>query len=308
MMDKMHFTLEQITGSIDQYNKLCNIFLSLAKDNETKTILENVLYEGRVNDFYFGSNISNKDNPIIEGQRRLAMAYLAVRNPETFNYFVNNKINLFHGTNANALPSILKYGLNSAEESHRLGIEVTTGEGGKRRNFVSLTDSLNIAVDYTSFGAQNPKEELSFGIILGTTVPDALEARRITVHSDIPEVGIKNGLPLDNIKVLCVPSDKMDFVSKLTAGSGIKLLPMDDKINERFYFIDEAGDVFIDEEKLEEFKNNVRASDMKGKKFSTDDYNKLASTRLISKIRLMLEKIKNINERGLEDDNRRKHR
>ena len=83
---------------------------------------------------------------------------------------------------------------------------------------------------------------------------------------------------------------------------------MDDKINERFYFIDEAGDGFIDEEKLEEFKNNVRASGMKGKKFTTDDYNKLASTRLISKIRLMLEKIKNINERGLEDDNRRKHR
>jgi len=52
-----------------------------------------------------------KNNPHLERKKRVAFAYLLATNPETFEMIDKNNINLFHGTNANALPNILKYGL-----------------------------------------------------------------------------------------------------------------------------------------------------------------------------------------------------
>ena len=52
------------------------------------------------------------------------MANLFITNPASFYMLTNTKSNLFHGTNANALFSILKYGMNSLSESSKRGIEV----------------------------------------------------------------------------------------------------------------------------------------------------------------------------------------
>ena len=107
-MQYSDFTLDQMFERCKNYQDVCNIFFELAKDSERKEQLESILYTGGYKDFGCSSKISNKDNPGIELRRRLSMAYLLIRNPKSFDYFVENQINLFHGTNANALPSILK--------------------------------------------------------------------------------------------------------------------------------------------------------------------------------------------------------
>lgn len=303
-MEYSYYRLEDINESIASYQEICDLFINLTNNNNIKNIMSEILYNGGYNGFSISSKLSNRDNPLIEGQRRLAIAYLLLTNPDTFVNLMENKINLFHGTNANALPSILKYGLNSAEASEKLGIKVTTGEGGKVRNFVSLTDCLNIAADYSSFEAQNPNEELSFKVIVGTTSDDALSAGIKRVSSDIPEVGIRNSLPLENIKVLCVPSSKVSFVEKLTNGTDIKVLPMDET-DKRFYYIDEVGYVSIDEELLEKFRNKEMSKD---KTFTKEEIKDLSKTRLISKIKNKLEEIKQIMERGHSKNDTYKHR
>jgi len=69
-----------------------------------------ILYEGGYDNFSASSGIM-KNNPHLERKKRVAFAYLLATNPETFEMIDKNNINLFHGTNANALPNILKYGL-----------------------------------------------------------------------------------------------------------------------------------------------------------------------------------------------------
>ena len=49
----------------------------------------------------------------VEFYRRTKLLEVAVKNPNAFEQITKNNINLFHGTNINALPSILKYGLLS---------------------------------------------------------------------------------------------------------------------------------------------------------------------------------------------------
>ena len=119
------YSLEQIMEYPD-YKKICQMFLSLARDKEMKEKLESVLYEGGYQDFSISSRLCNKDNPSIEMCRRISMAYFIIRNPETFDVMAKNKVCLFHGTNGNALPNILKYGLNSAVESTNNNIPVNT--------------------------------------------------------------------------------------------------------------------------------------------------------------------------------------
>ena len=73
-------------------------------------------YESR--DIAF-SKRGNKDNDEMEMKRRISMAFLFVCNPDTFVFLVTNHVNLFHGTNGNALHQILKYGLQSGLDSHK---------------------------------------------------------------------------------------------------------------------------------------------------------------------------------------------
>jgi hypothetical protein len=102
------------------YPKLCNLFISLAQTKEQKEKLESILYNGGYLDYSISSDVVNKDNPSIEACRRITMAYLILRNPDTFDMMVKNKVCLYHGTNGNALPGILTYGLNSVVESEKI--------------------------------------------------------------------------------------------------------------------------------------------------------------------------------------------
>lgn len=100
----MRYTLEQIMDDYGKYKEMCRLLFELVSDDETRIKLEEILYKGCYKDFNICSGIGNKNNPFIERQRRVAMGCLLIRNPDTFDFFVRNKINLFHGTNSNALP------------------------------------------------------------------------------------------------------------------------------------------------------------------------------------------------------------
>ena len=248
------YSLDQLM-SHSGYKKLCDMFLALAEDAETKGKLESVLYEGGYNGYKPSGDIG-KDNPFIDIQRRLGLAYLLLRNPETFDQIVENNIIYFHGTSANALPGILKYGINSVDKSVEQGIEVTTGEEWSRtqgkRDFVSFTDVLDIAEGYSSI---TPKEEteLTFPVVFGTTKEDLISSDIMRIHSDVPEVGVRDSFPVESISCIMVPSSKVETIKKMV-DSDVRVLPIDD-VQERFYYAYDSN-IYIDENAYEQLKSS----------------------------------------------------
>lgn len=184
-----------------------------------------------------------KNNPSIESKKRLNMAYLALNNPDMMEVLQKNKTCFFHGTNANALPGILKYGINSVDTSKENNIPVTTGEKWSRidgkRNFVSLTDCIHTALRYAD---RLPIEEndtntlLNFGAVIGVSLEDMKDIRVESVMSDLSEVGVRGNLPVDHIKVIAVPEDKVEFVKKMVGQKDIEVVSMN--IRDEFYYRD----------------------------------------------------------------------
>lgn len=256
------FTIEQIFNRIPNYKAVCDLYLALAQAEETKEGLKEILYNGSYGDFVFDSGLSNKNNPMVEGQRRLSMAYLFVKNPSTFNTLADNKINLFHGTNFAALPAILEYGLGSIDASEKRGIDVQTGEGWSRingkRSFVSLTDVLGIAEGYSTLKG-NVSDIETFEVILGFCAEDISKTKRSIISSDIPEVAVEDGVPLEYIKSICVPEEKVELVQNMIGNKDILVCTIDD-IDDKFYYFDDLGTIYVIEDKYLELKRNLDES------------------------------------------------
>jgi len=291
----MMYKLEQLMMENNGiYKKICNMFFELNTDDEIKNKLEEILYEGKYQDFYINSEICSNDNPLVEIGRRMSMAYLLIRNPETFNILMEKRINIFHGTNANALPNILKYGLNSASESTDIGIDVITGEKSTRinnkRSFISFTDVLDVALSYSTIKTEKGVENLSFEIVIGTTVDEIMKSRPKTIRSDVVEIGVDKNFPLEKIKMIGVPSDKVDFVKKLVKDQeGITVVAIDG-ISEKFYSIDNSSEmIYILENEFEKLKSNLKNS----------TNNKVFS--LVELKNLMIERFSNVLEKFLPE-------
>lgn len=299
-MNYSEFRLEQLTN-VGDYETICDMFFSLAKDNETKEKLESILYLGGYKDYNPNGGIG-RDDPYISIQRRVGLAYLLIRNPESFEELVNNKIMYFHGTNANALPGICKYGMNSFDKLQEEGVEVSTGEVWSRyggRDFISFTDVLDIAEMYSGFSSKKDND-LSFPIVFGTTKEDILTSRRVNVHSDIPEVGIKGHFPKESIRCVMVPSDKINIVKKIV-GPEMKVLAMDD-VDNRFYGILNDGffELCFDNERYEKLKNNINnksSDELKGIKESV-------FSRVLNKIQNKMNDFMGIIERNESDESK----
>ena len=196
---EFNYSLESIINECSDYKTMCNLFFELVRE-EYRDKLEKILYFGQYNNFCIRTNMSSNDNIMTEVRRRISLAYLIVRNPETFDILVQENVNLFHGTNSNALPSILKYGLKSGEESEKDGINVVTGEawsrvGGRQRNFISFTDVLDVANYYSAANYSN--KDLDFGVLIGTSVEETGKSGIFRVGSDVPEVGLRRKLALE---------------------------------------------------------------------------------------------------------------
>jgi hypothetical protein len=177
-----------------------------------------------------------------------------------FDKIVEDKIIYFHGTKAANLPFILKNGINSYKKSLEEGINVQSGERWSRlndiRSFVSFTDVLDVAGYYSKIGKKF-NSELSFPVIFCTTDENLMSNFVLTIHSDVPEIGVKDNYPLEDINYIMVPSNKVEIVKKMV-GDTIPVLPIDD-IDDRFYFTDDYNLIIIKEKYkrlLEEQNNN----------------------------------------------------
>lgn len=293
------FDLSQLM-CFPEYKNICDKFFLLAKDEETKCKLESILYKGGYKDYNPSGGIG-KNNPLIDCQRRIGLAYLVIRNPETFEQIVNNKIIYFHGTNANALPGILKYGINSIDKLNEQGINVTTGEKWSRfrgRSFVSFTDVLDVAGAYSSISPEK-ETELSFPIIFGTTKENLLNSSFRMVSSDFQEVGVNGCFKKELITCIIVPSSKVDLIQKIV-GTDMLVLPMDE-MQERFYTVSQDGllSIFIDDEKYNKLLNNNFTSDeqLKGVK-------EAVLGRTIKNIKRKIVQIKNLVRGDAIDESR----
>lgn len=258
------YELDRIIDSCPGYDELYRHLLGLLKDEKRKTQLKQVLYDGGIGNYSLSSKITSHDNPTTEGRRRISMAYLLVRNPEVFDFLVENNINLFHGTNINALPSILEYGMNSLKESDRLGIYVSTGEKWSRmsdkRDYVSFTDVVEVAERYAGISPIEEEKD-SFEIIIGTTKEDIESERVCRVPSDVQEIGIRKNFPTGKIRV-----------------------------------IEEWGPIQIYEGAYQKIKEKV---------FREEEIKELASTRFLTRIQKMMEKLSSWRKKE-EDSNDRK--
>ena len=243
----------------DIFNKL----FALAPNDEAKSKLEKILYSGGVDGFGFTTGLSNRDNPNVEVQRRIAMANLYLTHPDTFNALVDNNVNLFHGTSGNVLTSILNDGLNSGATLQEKGIDVITGEewsrGGGQRDFVSFTELLDLANGYAGMYRKG-EGELSFPVIIGTTAADVKSTGAITVSgSDLCEVGVRSGLPNDKIRVILVPFDKVELVKEMVGNNNIEVLPINED-NKNFYSFDQSGFAYVYDKQYDVLREDLNQS------------------------------------------------
>lgn len=284
-MFDFEFSLERIIEDCPDYNYICNMFLELVRDDQMKVKMKEILYNGKYKDFDVNSNFVNNKNSFLIARRRISLAYLLLRNPDTFDILVEKKVILFHGTNSNALPTILKYGLRSGYELEKAGINVTTGEewsriGGKQRDFISFTDVLDISMDYSMMKPSKVDDDLSFEVVIGTSVDDVKRLGGRNIPSDIPEVGIKKGLPLESIKIIGVPSDKVQFVKSLVNGDSVEVVAIDG-IRDRFFYFDvDAEMIYIDDFKFNKLKENLNSSNLV-KFFKLEEIRTLMVERLL---------------------------
>lgn len=232
-----------------------------------------------------------KNNPHIESGKRLNMAYLLLKDPQIIEVMKQTGSYFFHGTNANALPGILKYGINSVDKSKESNIEVSTGEQWSRfdgkRSFVSITDCMDTSLFYASMQPNEDAQNLlNFGVLIGISLEKMEGIQASGVMSDLSEIGIVGNLPLDNIKFLAVPEDKVEFVEKLVGNKGIKVISMD--LKDKFY-----GNNYPEKlQSLEQGKDKEESQDLSYPTYSQDDVRPLIEERRASKIKEIFEYLK----------------
>ena len=233
--------------------------------------MQSILNEGKYGNYTLSIDYG-RDNDMIEAKRRLGMSTLLLINEDTFNMIVNNNITLFHGTNANALPGIIKYGLCCVDNILDNGEVVKTGEVSTRigggRSFISFTDVLEEAANYSIFkpSEESKDESLDFPIIIGTSKENLFKNKDVPVDSCIAEIGVKGQFPFDDIKVIMTPSSKVDMISKMV-GPTVPVMSYDCPVKDRFfeasyiyshkiYFNDEMIERYSLKEEVEEFSKS----------------------------------------------------
>ncbi len=289
-MEYSEYSLEQLKQN-SNFEKLCSYFFNLAKDKETYETLQSILYKGGIEQYSFSAKMPIKNNPEIEMKRRFSMAYLFITEPQTFKFFVDNNINLFHGTNASVVPDILKYGLNSVDELNKQGIEISTGEDwsriGGKRNFVSFTDVYDIAEGYAEMST---KEDTPYSAIIGTTASEIRKHGTVSVASDVSEVCVKNSFSKESIKCICVDTDNIDEFKNKIANYQVPVLKIP-KIDDKFYYIDDMSQIYINEDKYEKLVNKNKAQEIKR---LTNPATTKDNTNSISNLRKTIDKFKDI--------------
>lgn len=252
------FSREQIVDDLEYLN-LCEYFFQLSTNDLMRKKLEGILYDGGYSSLGVSTRIGNKDSYVIERIRRISIANLLIKNQEAFDELVAGNINIFHGTNGNCLMGILKYGFKSSSEAKKSGIiKESWIKSYKECDYVSFTDVLDVAEMYASLNRKDDNEKLAFPVIFGTSEDNINKKDIFRVNSTVPEICVKKCLPVDSIKIILVPFDKVDFVKKIV-GDGIKVFGID-YYYDKFYSLSSCGKITVLEDKFEEYLSQRRNS------------------------------------------------
>lgn len=247
------------TNSYIRSDKECrtayNVFLETAKDEDTRNVLEEILFAGKVEDLDFYSGLSNHQSPSIEVNRRIGMANLLFQNRDAFKFVCSHKINLFHGTKCSALPSIIENGLHSIASAKKESIDITTGEDNMKRGFVSFTDSLEVATEYAKKSKSKPGL-LDFPIIICIPKEIGKELKSTMIESECVEVSIIEKVGIDAISCILVPPGKEKIVEDIIEDNNINIFPVD--FDNKFYYIGPYynSSILIYPELIEDYKTN----------------------------------------------------
>lgn len=280
------FEEERVIAAMDK--QILASFYENAKDKETIKELDKLIKKGKMGNTFLKSNYDGRNNPSIEAARRLSIAYVLISDRATYDYWQANKINIFHGTNANALIGISKYGLNSVNtiKSHNekvLSGEVWSQNEGKR-DFISLTDVLEVAWYYMT--KDMTKDKGAFPVLIGTS-EETLRANGASstfVHSDLPEIAIKNDIPLETIKCICVPKDKVESTKILFSNTNVQVLGLANMKNKYFWCDCMSLETYFYPEEYEEYKLNSQ-KEVVSNKITTEDLKNNSLTRTLSSIK-----------------------
>lgn len=268
-MDSSNFKSELYDPTdVENYTELFTLISNLAKNDKQKQDIQSILMNGYLDDYCPRNFVGwSKDNDQIEFDRRVSMAMLLATNPETFYELKNSNINLFHGTNANALPGIIKYGIQCSTKQTARGEDIKTGERFSRfegkRDFISFTDVLSMATGYSSIkpSKNNSDKKLDFPVIIGITGEDLKACRVGTIASDRPEIGALSDVPFDRIRVIMVPTDKVNLVKKML-NTPAKVLAYDVKSNDYFYMYTNS-EIKIYPDTYQEFQKKLNKQNRK---------------------------------------------
>ena len=226
--DMKRSTIRQVSEYKDKVDEM----VRREHNAEVASRIHDIFYNG-IHEGYSTEGRTCRDNSDLEFKRRMSLIKLANIDRVTFNQLIDNNINLFHGTNFNALPKILKYGMLSEKESSELGIEIETGEEYTRfekvkRNFVSFTDQMEVALNYSRIAPSEKVKLPSFGIIIGLSAEDLSDLECYDVPSPLPELGVIGKVPTNRIKSICVPRGKEELVRRMVGNRHIDVLSLSD--------------------------------------------------------------------------------
>lgn len=94
------------------YKRLYECFIELAKTDEQKEAIEQIMKNGEYNGFKLNTMLSNEAyNDRTERNRRINFSEIILFDNDLFNYLASNGLNVFHGTEMKALETILSKGL-----------------------------------------------------------------------------------------------------------------------------------------------------------------------------------------------------
>jgi len=112
------------------------------------------------------------------------------------------------------------------------------------------------------------------------------DIRTCRVKSDISEFGVVGKLPVDHIKFLAVPDDKVEFVKKMIGGKDIEVVSID--INDIFLNSNFVEKLNI----LEKNKGDIETIKPQYPTYSKDDVKPVVNERKPSGIKSFFETLK----------------
>lgn len=307
-----NYSSEEFKGT--KYLELSEALLKLAKSDDDREMMESMLTQGGVKDFSVNDyeEYIRPNNSMIESRKRVGYAALLATYPETFKHIVDNKIVAFHGTNSFAIASIITDGLKPFGTLEKEGIEMPNGEKEtmvyrakeNSSDIINVTNDLETIYEFaTSVHGLKNKNVPNYGVVIGIKKEHFDSLSKCKVRSACVECGIRNQVPPEMIDFIGVPEDRVKFVKKLVSNRNIAVMPMPIESKDRFYNIEENGNIYIDKEKYEKVLLNET---VESKSFGKESFKELGKKVGVNKMldavkRLLILKNKENNKKSSQE-------